>query len=190
MSHPQRNAPGAAGFALGLLGLVFTSIPAVGVVAWPLVVVGLGLGLLGLVRVARGQAGNKGLAVAGVVLSALGLVVCVAWAALFGKAASDAENALDDLQAQADRGSVLVYEVTGDALTATISYAASDAVEQDVAGLPWKKEFTVKGLFRGGTLDVRAGADGGTVTCKVIVDGVEHKTATASGPHAVASCSD
>ena len=75
MSDPQRNGLGTAGFVLGLLGLVFSFIPVVGVVAWPLVVVGLGLGLFGLVRVVRGQADNKGVAIAGVVLSAIGLAL-------------------------------------------------------------------------------------------------------------------
>lgn len=192
MSDPQRNGPGTAGFVLGLLGLVFSFIPVVGVVAWPLVVVGLGLGLFGLVRVVRGQADNKGVAIAGIVLSAIGLAVCVAWVALLGGASSDAENALDDLQAQADKGSVLVYEVTGDAPEATVSYSAlgDGRTDEEVVGtFPWTKEFTLMGTARGGTLDVTTGADGGTVTCEVTVDGVARKTATASGPNAVASCS-
>ncbi|XVS63983.1 MmpS family transport accessory protein [Actinosynnema sp. CA-299493] len=196
MSDPQRNGLGTAGFVLGLLGLVSSFVPALGVVAWPLVLAGLGLGLAGLLRVARGQADDKGLATAGVVLSALGLVVCVAWVALFGRATSDAGNALDDLQERADKGAVLLYEVTGDALGATVSYSTFGATgsaataEEEVAALPWTKEFTVKGLSHGGTLDVTTGADGGTVTCEVTVDGVARKTATASGPNAVASCSD
>jgi hypothetical protein len=182
----RRNAPGTAGLVLGLLGLALGFVPALGLIAWPLVVGGLVLGLLGLVRVHRGQADNGGVAIAGTALSALGLVVCVAWVVLFGRASSDAENALDDLQVQAEKGAVLVYEVTGDTRTATVSYAT---VEQEVVRLPWTKEYTVKGGFGDGTLDVTTGADGGTVTCKLTVDGVERKTATASGPHAVASCS-
>ncbi|MCE7000127.1 MmpS family protein [Saccharothrix sp. S26] len=190
MSDQQRNVPGTAGFALGLVGLVAAFFPAAGLVAWPLVAVGLGLGLLGLVRVHRGQAGDKAVTIAGVALSALGLAVGVAWVLLFGQASTEAENALDDLREQGDKSSVLVYEVTGDALTATISHAASATVEQEVAALPWAKEFTVMGEFGGATLDVTTGADGGTVTCRVTVDGVERRTATASGPHAVARCSD
>ncbi|ROP39830.1 MmpS family transport accessory protein [Saccharothrix texasensis] len=195
MSDPQRNGPGTAGFVLGLLGLVTSFVPLLGVVAWSLVLAGLALGLLGLLRVARGQADNKGLATAAVVLSALGLVVSVAWVALFGRATSDAENALDDLQTRADKGAVLLYEVTGDASGATVSYSTfgatgSTATAEEVATLPWTKEFTVKGLSHGGTLDVTTSAGGGTVTCAVTVDGVARKTATASGPNAVASCSN
>lgn len=196
MSDPRRNGPGTAGFVLGLLGLVLSFIPVVGLVAWPLVVAGLALGLFGLVRIFRGEADNKGLAIAGVALSAAGLVVCVAWVAVFGRASSDAENALDDLQAQADRGSVLRYEVTGDAPGATVSYStfgdggSATTAEEEVAALPWTKEFTVMGTLHGGTLDVTTGADGGTVTCEVTVDGEARKTATASGPNAVATCSD
>ncbi|MFJ6671006.1 MmpS family transport accessory protein [Actinosynnema sp. NPDC091369] len=189
MADAQRNAPGTTGLVLGVLGLVFGLIPAAGLVAWPLVVVGLVLGVLGVVRTRRGEGGNKGVAVAAVALSALGLAVCVAWVALFGRAASDAENALEDLRAQTGSSAELVYEVTGDAAEATISHATSSSVEHEIARPPWTKGFTVKGGFRGGTLDVTAGPGGGTITCRITVDGVEHRTATASGPHAFASCS-
>jgi hypothetical protein len=189
MSDARRGAPGTAGLVLGALGLVFGLIPAAGLVAWPLVVAGLVLGALGVVRARRGRGGHEGVAIAAIALSALGLVVCAAWVVLFGRAASDAENALDALRAQTDEGAVLVFEVTGDAAGATIGHAAAGTVEHEVAGLPWTKEFTVMGGFRGGTLDVTTGPDGGTVTCRITVDGVEHRTATASGPHALASCS-
>lgn len=193
---PPRNGLGTAGFVLGLLGLLFSFVPVVGVVAWPLVVVGLTLALFGLVRANRGQADNKGLAVAGIALSALGLVVCVLWAAVFTKATSDASDALDQLQTQVDRESVLVYEVTGDAPTATVSYSAfsdggsSATGDEEVTSLPWTKEFTVKGIFGGGALTVTTGPDGGTVTCRITVDGTERKTSTGTGPHALADCSD
>ncbi|MFI9007175.1 DUF4190 domain-containing protein [Actinosynnema sp. NPDC053489] len=186
MPDPRRNVPGTVGFALGLLGLALGFVPVLGVVAWPLVAVGLGLSLLGLVRATRGPARGRGLAVAGVVLSAVGLGAAAAWAVLFGRASSDAENALDDLRVQGGRASVLRYEVTGDVPTAAVSYAG---VVDEVVALPWTREFTVKGGFDGGTLDVRTGPGGGTVTCRLTVDGAERGTATASGPNAVASCS-
>lgn len=59
-----------------------------------------------------------------------------------------------------------------------------------MATLPWTKQVETTGTFKGGSLIITAGPDGGTVTCKVIVDGKEAKTATASGPFSTASCSD
>lgn len=192
---PPQNGLGTAGFVLGLVGLLFSFIPIVGVVAWPLVIVGLILGLLGLAKANRGQANNKGLAIAGIALSAVGLVVCILWAAVFTKAASDTAGALDELQTEANKESVLVYEVTGDAPTASVNFSTfgdggSATNTEDVTSLPWSKQVSVKGIFSGGTLTVTTGADGGTVTCKITVDGVEKKTATGTGPYALASCSD
>ncbi|PSL54832.1 MmpS family membrane protein [Saccharothrix carnea] len=138
-------------------------------------------------RDARGTARVVlGLLVAAVMCVAF--VGFLAWWLLFDRTASEVENALDDLQA--DQGVVLVYEATGDVAAATVRYSTTADVEEEVAALPWTKEFTVMGAFRGGTLDVTTGPDGGTVTCRVTVDGVEKRTATASGPDAVAECSD
>ena len=137
-------------------------------------------------RDARGTAGVVlGLLVAAAVCVAV--VGFFAWLLLVDRTASEVETALDDLQA--GQGVVLVYEVTGDA-AATVRYSTSAGVEEEVTALPWTKEFTVMGAFTGGTLDVTTGPDGGTVTCRVTVDGVEKRTATASGPNAVAECSD
>jgi hypothetical protein len=78
---PQQNGMGVAGFTLGVIGLVFSFIPLIGVVAWPLVVLGVILSGVGLGKARRGEANNLGLAVAGLVTSLIGLVLCIAWAA-------------------------------------------------------------------------------------------------------------
>lgn len=84
----QRNGLGTAGFVVGLIGLIFSPIPLVGVVAWPLVIVGFVLSVIGLRR-ARNGAPNKGLSAAGVVCSAVGLLLCIMWAAAFGSAVDE-----------------------------------------------------------------------------------------------------
>lgn len=181
-----RNGLGTAGFVLGLIGLVFSPIPIIGVVAWPLVILGLIFSILGFLRTRNGQATNKGLAIAGMVLSAIGLLVCILWAVAFGKAASD-------LQEEANRTVTVHYEVTGDAPSATVTYTtfgdgSMSTNQEDVTSLPWSKDTRTQGLFKGGSLTVTTGADGGEVTCKVVLDGKDAKTATASGPFATASC--
>lgn len=88
-SVQRRNGLGTAGFVVGLVGLIFSPIPLIGVIAWPLVIVGLVLSIIGLRR-ARGGAGNKGLSVAGIVCSAVGLVLCLLWTVAFGNAVDEA----------------------------------------------------------------------------------------------------
>ncbi|WP_433265886.1 MmpS family transport accessory protein [Actinosynnema sp. CS-041913] len=201
-THPQHAAPvppqnglGTAGFVLGLLGLLFSFLPVIGLVAWPLVILGLVLGAVGIVRASSGRATNKGLAVAGVVLSAAGLVVCILWVAVFSKAASDAKGTLDDLEQAANKESRVVYEISGDAPKASVSYTTysdggSTTNKEDTTKLPWTKELTVKGFFSGGSLTAMTGAEGGTVTCKVKIDGVEKRSETATGPFAQATCTN
>jgi heme/copper-type cytochrome/quinol oxidase subunit 2 len=184
--QPPRNGLGTAGFVLGLVGLLFSFIPFVGVVAWPLVIVGLVLSIIGIVRASSGKATNRGLAITGAILSVIGLVICIVYASAFTKA-------VNDVNQQQNAASSIGYDVTGDAKSATVTYSSFDgngsSVNQETAKqLPWHKDLQAKGLFSGGSLTVSAGADGGTVTCKVTVNGKESKTATASGPFATASC--
>ncbi|GAA2852556.1 hypothetical protein GCM10010472_07180 [Pseudonocardia halophobica] len=89
-SAPQpRNGLGTAGFVLGLLALLFAWIPFVGVIGWPLSILGLILSGFGLQRVTSGKADNKGLSVAGIALSAIALLVCILWATAFASAVSE-----------------------------------------------------------------------------------------------------
>lgn len=194
--EPPRNWLGIAGFALGLLGLLCSLVPvigidapAIGVAAWPLVIIGLVVGGVG----SSGGATGKGLAVTGVALSALGLVVCVLGLTAFGK--PDGKEPMDDLERQANKESKVVYEISGDAKSAAITFTTysdggSTSNKENATKLPWTKELTVKGFLSGGSLAAMAGPDGGTVTCKITVDGVEKKTASATGPGAMATCSN
>jgi MmpS family membrane protein len=182
-----RNGVGTAGFVLGLVGFLVSFIPLVGVVAWPLVILGLVLSLVGFARANKGIATNKGLAVAGAVLSVLGLIVCVLWTVLFGAVANEVDK-------QADKEQVVVYEVSGDAVGATVTYSTfsegnSATSQETLTTLPWRKELTVKGLLSGGTLAVTTGQEGGSVACKITVDGVEKKSATGTGTYSSAQCS-
>jgi hypothetical protein len=77
-AQPQ-NGLGVAGFVLGVVGLVFSFIPIIGIIAWPLVIIGLVLSGVGLSKAQKGEANNMGLAVAGLVTSVIGLIVCILW---------------------------------------------------------------------------------------------------------------
>lgn len=78
--QPQSNGIGTAGGVLGILALVFSIIPIIGLIAWILAPLGLVLGAIGTTR------SPKGLAVTGVVTSAIALIICFSWAASFADA--------------------------------------------------------------------------------------------------------
>lgn len=77
---PQ-NGCGTAGFVLGLSAVVFAWIPIIGIVGWPLSILGLIFSIIGMLKSDRGLATNRGLAIAGTVLSVLALLVCIIWVA-------------------------------------------------------------------------------------------------------------
>ncbi|CAL9672292.1 hypothetical protein SUDANB95_07561 [Actinosynnema sp. ALI-1.44] len=114
----------------------------------------------------------------------------VVWLTAF---AAEPEEPLDDLDRHAGRESTVVYEITGDVDKADIRYSTysdgdSTTEQEPAAALPWSKTLKVKGLLSAGTLTAMAGPTGGTVTCRILVDGVQRKTATATGPFALANC--
>jgi hypothetical protein len=179
------NGLGTAGFVVGTIGLVFSFIPLIGVVAWPLVILGIIFSAVGIGKASKGRATNTGLAIAGLVVSIVGLVICILWVAVWNKA-------VDDVEQEANREAVIVYQVSGDAPSADITYSTfGDELttnQETVTKLPWRKEVTTTGIVKDGQLIVSTGADGGSVTCKLTVDGKEVKTATASGVFAIATC--
>ncbi len=182
MSHnittAPRNGLGTAGFVLGLVGLVFSFIPLIGVVAWPLVIIGLVLSLVGIAR-ARKTAASKGLAIAGTVLSAIGLLVCIAWVGAVGKAVDEAQrNELKPVasgQSPAAGQHTVVFELTTDQ---AVNVQYGDLADQrTLVADPtqeWRQEFS----FGGGSHHLMLSATPvgnsdltSTITCSITVDG-------------------
>ncbi|MEU7525742.1 hypothetical protein AB0A74_08425 [Saccharothrix sp. NPDC042600] len=97
--------------------------------------------------------------------------------------------------ARPEQRSVVVYEVSGEAVRATVVYSTfaedeGNALrEVELSSFPWRAELSVPGEVRNGVLTVTVGPEGGSVGCKVSVDGVERRSATASGPNTSAFCS-
>jgi hypothetical protein len=89
---PPQNGFGVAAFVLGLLGLLFSFIPIIGVIAWPLVLLAPVFAGLGLARARDGRATNKGLTIAGLVCALIGLAICILYAAIFSAAISSAPS--------------------------------------------------------------------------------------------------
>lgn len=96
---PMRNSFGTTALVLGIVGAVFAFIPIIGVVAWPLVILGLIFGIFGILRTRSGKADNRGMAIAGTALSGVGLVVCIAWTVALGATASEYNKTLDQFTA-------------------------------------------------------------------------------------------
>jgi hypothetical protein len=78
---PPTNGMGVASLVLGIVGLVFSFMPVIGVIAWPLVILGVVFGAVGISKAAKEPGTPKGTAVAGLTCSLVGLLICVLWLA-------------------------------------------------------------------------------------------------------------
>lgn len=74
------NGMGVTALVLGIVGLVFSFIPIIGVIAWPLVILGVIFGGVGISKANSVPGMPKGTAVAGLVCSLVGLAMCLIWA--------------------------------------------------------------------------------------------------------------
>jgi hypothetical protein len=81
------NGMGVAALVLGIVGLVFSLIPLIGVIAWPLTILGVIFGAVGTGNAGKVPGMPKGPAVAGLVCSLVGLLICIVWVASVGAAA-------------------------------------------------------------------------------------------------------
>ena len=86
---PARNGLGIAALVVGVIALLLFWIPFLGLL---LGLVALVLGFLGRGRAKRGEATNGGMALAGIVLGAIGLLVGLLWVALFAWVADEATS--------------------------------------------------------------------------------------------------
>ena len=75
----DNNGMGVLSLVLGIIGLICSIIPVIGLISWLLAPGALITGFLGL----RSQA-SRGLAIGGLITGGLALVVCLLWAVIFG----------------------------------------------------------------------------------------------------------
>ena len=82
---PQDTGLAVASMILGSFSICTVWIPVVGLIAWILAPLGL---ILGLVALKRPVGPGRGVAIAGVICSAIGLLGCIGWVVLIGALAT------------------------------------------------------------------------------------------------------
>jgi thiamine transporter ThiT len=96
VQYPQTtsNSMGTAAMVLGIIALVLSFIPIIGMVSWILAPLAIILGIIGMQRV------PKGTAIAGLVTGGIALVICLLWALAFGAAVSNAATEAERMNQQ------------------------------------------------------------------------------------------
>lgn len=88
--------PGTLALLAGLVGLGLALFPVVAIAVWPLTILGIVLGAVGLRRIRAGSARNRVSAVLGIVLSVVGLVLCVSWLSMYAAAGVGSAESVQD----------------------------------------------------------------------------------------------
>ncbi|MCW4459821.1 MmpS family protein [Microbacterium sp. MPKO10] len=220
-SHPTPqkagNGLGLAAMIVGIVAFVGAFVPFVNYASGFLAFVGLVLGIIALCL--KGK--RKGAATAGAVISGIALVLSIVMAmvytSIFATAVSESiEESLTestsqpapDSAAEEDEGDddaqtsdevIIVYEVTGESTSATISYSTYNdgnfGTEQSTGTeLPFTKEVAVtpSGDFDWSsyTLVAMNGIDDeGEITCSITINGEVVSEQTSTGELATATCS-
>jgi hypothetical protein len=207
--RPGPNKLGLASLIVGGVSVILAFIPFVNFVSWIVALVGLVLGIVALVLKNR----TRGLAIGGVIASALGLILSIVLAIVYtvGFATTVVGGIADNLPEQTsvpgitsdpgeERTVEVVYEVTGESSDATIVYLTATSGEtgsdvETVSGqtLPWTEEFdaTIGGEYSFSTFNLTATNgtdDAGEISCSITVDGEVVAEDTADGELATVSC--
>ena len=98
---PKDTASGlaTAAMVIGIIGLILAFIPIVGFISWilcPLAVVFGGTALFGAIQKEK----PKGAAITGLITGIVGLLICMAWASIFGAAVAGAGAAAEEIEAE------------------------------------------------------------------------------------------
>lgn len=215
---PQRSAGngfGIASLVLGIVTMAGFAIPILNFATIGTGVVGLALGIIGLIVKFK----PRKAAIAGVILTGLGLILSIILVIVYAAALTGATKAIGDAatsQAGSNSSAApkstpsksdaakpasthsVTYDVTGDGTKATsVTYltfndGSSGTSQANDTAVPFHKVVPIKGdtLFSTSLFSLVAqSADGNTITCKITVDGKVISTNTSTGPYAVATCS-
>jgi hypothetical protein len=192
---PRRgNGFGVAALILGIVTVVAFAIPFVNYVAIGTGVVGVVLAIVGLTRKAR----PHGTSIAGLILSAIGMILAIIMVVVYAAIFFAASDAVDKSNKAAAAEHVVTYTVTGDSTDSTINYStytdgASGSEEASSAKLPWTKEEKITGSseglkFNSFTLSAMNGQTGNEITCEIKLDGKVIASQKSSGQYASAVC--
>lgn len=142
-----RNGMGTAALVLGIVAILFAFIPFVGFVSYPLAILGIIFGLLGLSRVGKKVATNRGVTLTGLILSVIGLVLVIVSTVLYVSAINVGVQSLDK-SLNAPHNLTYKAEATGGGkLSVAYSQGNAGSGGQATAASPWSQDVTVNGSF-------------------------------------------
>lgn len=167
------NGLGVAALVLGILAILLAFVPILGFVAYPLAIVGIILGLVGLGRVRSGRS-SRGITLAGLIASIVGLVLVivstVVYVSAIGAGVASADKAVNGVHN-------VTYKVTStNGGKVVVGYAQGTAGPGTGGAVsvpsPWSVDTTVTGssafLTASSSVDIQNPNATEGLTCEII----------------------
>jgi hypothetical protein len=160
------NRIGTTGFTLGLIAFVISLFRSQYGTALLILIPGIAVSAVGYAHFKSGHAINRRMCVLGLTWSVFALGLCITW------------GVADTVPSGNSVGATVTCSPGGPSI---------DAASQQVS-LPRQQDITATGPLMVGELTVVAGPKGGTVSCRITIDGKLARIASATGPGATADC--
>lgn len=191
-----KNGMGTAALVLGILAIVLAFIPILGFASYPLAVLGIIFGLIGVRRVSKRHAANKGVALGGLIASAIGLVLVIISTVLYVNAVSAGVQSVNNSLNAVHHVTYKVVSTDGGKVI--VSYTLGNSGSGSVIDVPspWSADATVTGssavLTASTNADVQNINRAEGLTCSIIDNDTGKTVVTNSVPasaNATVSCS-
>jgi hypothetical protein len=183
-----------AALIIGLFSVLGAFVPFVDYVTILAAMVGIALGIVGL----TGTAARRGFAIAGIILSGVGLALSAVTAIVFTALALGASHAIEHSLGVPEKEHTLIYSVTGDSPEADISYTTDITGSMGLSVAP-EEPLPFTRTLHGSLGDKELASDvlsldasgvmpGSTITCTITLDGKTVSTKTSTGEFPSVSC--
>lgn len=166
------NGMGTTALVLGILAIVLAFVPILGFVSYPLAILGIVFGLVGLRRVSRRRATNRGVALTGLISSVLGFVLVIVstitYVGAINAGVQGVNNSLNAVHNITYRAS----SSTGGKVIVSYTQGKDGSGSQTEAQSPWSVDTTVTGsvavLTVSSSLDISNPNKQEGVTCAIL----------------------
>lgn len=176
--HPAPSPPspsnglGTTALVLGILAILLAFVPILGFISYPLAILGIVFGLVGLRRVSRRTATNRGVALAGLITSVLGFVlVIVSTIAYVGAIHAGVQGVNDSLNA-VHNVTYKASSTSGRPVILTYTQGNNGSGSQTQAKSPWSVDTTVTGsdavITVSSSIDISSPGKQDGVSCSII----------------------
>ena len=142
---PAKNGLGTTALVLGILSVVLAFVPILGFVSYPLAILGVVFGLVGLRRVSKRAATNRGVSLAGLITSVLGFVLVIVSTITYVGAINAGVQGVNDSLNAVHNITYKASSTSGRPVILSYTQGNSGSGSQTQAKSPWSVDTTVTG---------------------------------------------